>query len=54
MGQPGILGQISQFVRNVLGKILDWGATNPQSALLVFVIVFVGLIVIFAVKKSRS
>jgi hypothetical protein len=46
--------QISRFIGNVLGMILHWAATSPQQALLVFVVVFVGLIVIFAVKKSRG
>jgi hypothetical protein len=45
---------IGRWVRNVLGRILHWAATNPQSALLVFVLIFIGLIVIFAVKRSRD
>lgn len=45
---------ISRFVRNLFGKILHWAGTNPEQALLVFVLIFVVLLVIFAVKKSRK
>jgi hypothetical protein len=45
---------IGRWVRNVFGRVVYWAAENPGSALLVFVLIFIGLIVIFAVKRSRK
>lgn len=45
---------IRRFVSNLLGKITHWAATNPAEALVVFVALFVGLIVLFAAKKSLA
>jgi len=46
--------KLGRFFGDLLGRILAWAAQNPGAALLVFVLIFIGGITIFAVKKTRS
>jgi len=48
------MDSIGRFVTDFLGRTLAWAAQNPGTALLIFVLIFVGLTVGFALKNANK
>ncbi len=46
--------QIGRALRNLLADVIEFIAEDPTRALIIFVLVFVGLLTFFAFRRSRS